>query len=100
MVSSVQHTIKIKCYSGIKYTSHSQQMNLRNLQKKDRLNKVYNSDGEQAPKILNGSLFLYTYEKFEIFLPFKKICSVHIDLWDHCQQTRFFLMEGIFQIFL
>ena len=70
MVSSVRHTMKIKFYSSIKCTSQSQRMNLRNLQKKeDRLNKVYDSDGEQAPKILNGSLFLYTYEKFEIFPP-------------------------------
>ena len=34
MVSGVQHNIKIKCYSGIKCTSHYQQRNLRNLQKK------------------------------------------------------------------
>ena len=45
-------------------------MNLLNLQKKEyRLNKVYDSDGEQAPEILNGSIFPYTYEKFEIFPP-------------------------------
>ena len=37
--------------------------------KEDRLNKVYDSDREQAPKILNGSLFSYTYERLEIFLP-------------------------------
>ena len=58
MMSSVQHTIKINFYSGIKCTSQYQRMNLRNLQKKeDMLNKVYDSDGEQAPEILNGSLF-------------------------------------------
>ena len=74
MVSSVQHTIKIKCYSGIKCTSQSQQINLIYLKKKeDGLNNIYDSDGEQAPKRINGSLFLYTYEKFEIFLPLKKI---------------------------
>ena len=59
LTSSVQHTIKIKCYSGIKYTSQYQQMNLRYLQKKDdRLNKVYDSNGGQAPKIFDGTLFL------------------------------------------
>ena len=34
MTSSVEHTIKIKCYSGIKCTSQSQQRNPRNLQKR------------------------------------------------------------------
>ena len=58
MVSSVQHTIKINFYPGIKFTSQYQRMKIRNLQKnKDRLNKVYGSDGEQAQEILNGSLF-------------------------------------------
>ena len=46
MESIVKHTIKIKCYSGIKCTSQSQQRNLCNLQKRDRFNKVYVSDGE------------------------------------------------------
>ena len=46
MTSRVQHTIKIKWYSGIKCSYKSQQRNLRNLQKKeDRFNKVYDSDG-------------------------------------------------------
>ena len=50
MALSVQHTIKIKDYSGIKCTSQSQQRNLRILQKKeDRFNKVYDSDGEPVP---------------------------------------------------
>ena len=44
MELSVQHTIKIKCYSCIKYTSQSQQSNLRN-KKKDMFNKVYNGYG-------------------------------------------------------
>ena len=57
MVSSVHHTIKIEFYSIIKCNSHSQRMNLCNLQKKDRLNKVYDSDGEQAPKIFNVTFF-------------------------------------------
>ena len=36
-------------------------MNLRHLQKnEDRLNKVYDSDGEQAPKIFNDTLFFHT----------------------------------------
>ena len=74
MVLSVQHTIKIKRFSGIKCTSQYQQMNFRHLQKKDdMLNKVYDSDGEQSPKIPNGSLFLCTHVNFEIFLPLKKI---------------------------
>ena len=73
MVSNLQHNIKIKCYSGIKCTSKSQQTNLRHLQnKEDRLNKVYDSDGEQAPEIINVVIFPYTYEKFEIFPPLKK----------------------------
>ena len=49
MVSSVQHTIKIKFYSGIKCTSQSQQMNLCKFKKKGRLNKVYDSYGETGP---------------------------------------------------
>ena len=50
MASRVQHTIKIKCYSGIKCASQSQQRNLRKLQKKEhRFNEVYNSDGEPGP---------------------------------------------------
>ena len=32
--------------------------------KEDILNKVYNSDGEQAPKILNGSIFFVNLRKF------------------------------------
>ena len=49
MLSRVKHTIKIKCYPGIKCASQSQQRNLCKLQKKDFLNKVYNSDGEPGP---------------------------------------------------
>ena len=49
MASIVQHTINIECYSGIKWASHSQQRNLRNLQKKEKFNKVYDSDGEPGP---------------------------------------------------
>ena len=50
MALRVQHTIKIKCYSGIKCASQSQQRNLRKLQKKEhRFNEVYNSDGESGP---------------------------------------------------
>ena len=72
MVSIVQHTIKITFYSGMKCTSQSQQMYLRNLQKKeDGLNKVYGSDGKQAPKIFNGKKIPYAFEKVEIFLPLK-----------------------------
>ena len=45
LASSVQHSIKIKCYSSIKCSSQSQQRNLCNLQKKeDRFNKVYDID--------------------------------------------------------
>ena len=73
MASSVKHTIKIKFHSGIKCISQYQKMNPHNLQKREnRLNKVYGSDWEQAPKILNGTLFSYASEKIEIFLPLKK----------------------------
>ena len=87
MVSNLQHNIKIKCYSGIKCTSKSQQTNLRNLQnKEDRLNKVYDSDGEQAPRIFNGTLFSYTFEKVGIFLPLEKIWSVGSDTTNQCEK--------------
>ena len=49
MTSRVEHTIKIKCYSGIKRASQSQQRNLHKLQKEDGFNKVYDSDGEPGP---------------------------------------------------
>ena len=46
MDSRVQHTIKIKDYSGIQCASQSQQRKISKLKKGDRLNKVYDSDGE------------------------------------------------------
>ena len=46
MVSRVQYTIKIKFYSGIKFTYQSQQRNLNKLKKQDSFNKIYNGDGE------------------------------------------------------
>ena len=50
MAPRVQHTTKIECYSGIRRTSQYQQINPRNLQKKeDRFNKFYNSYGEPGP---------------------------------------------------
>ena len=53
MVSGVQHTIKIKFYSGIKCTSQYQQRNLRHLQKKeDRFTKVYDSGEEPGPSVI------------------------------------------------
>ena len=68
MVLSVQNTIKIKCYSGIKCIYQSQKMNIRNLQKKEYgLNKVYDSDVEQAPKILNGTLFCTPLKNLKYF---------------------------------
>ena len=46
MVHSVQQIIKGKGFSGIKFTSQSQQSNLRYLQKiKDVFDDSYNSDG-------------------------------------------------------
>ena len=50
MVLRVQHNIKIKCYSGIKFSSQSQKRNLYKLQKRVvRFNKVYDSYGEPVP---------------------------------------------------
>ena len=49
MSSISQHTIKMKCYSSIKCTSQSQQMNLFNFLKESRFNKVYNIHGELGP---------------------------------------------------
>ena len=69
MASIVQHTIKIKCYSGIKCTSQSQQTNLSNLQKKeDRLDKVYYSDGESGT-FCDMEDLKYTQDCFECALP-------------------------------
>ena len=50
MTSRVEHTIKIKCYSVIKFAYQSQQRNLHKWpKKKDRFNKVYDSDGGPGP---------------------------------------------------
>ena len=74
MSSIIQHTIKIKFYSGIKCTSRYQQRNLRNLRKKeDRLNKVYDSDGEPGPfcdmEDLQGTQDFYEYALNDVLPP-------------------------------
>ena len=62
-------------------------MNLLNLQKKeDRLNKVYDSDGEQAPKILNGTLFSVHLWKSRNISSIKKIWSVGSDPTNQCEK--------------
>ena len=45
MAHSVQHTMKGKGPSSIKFTSRYKQKNLHNLQKKDRFDEGYDSDG-------------------------------------------------------
>ena len=50
MAPSVQHTITIKRYPRIKYTSRSQQSNLRNLQKKRM--------GSISSKIVMGNQYI------------------------------------------
>ena len=74
VASSVQHTIKIKCYSGNKCISQSLKMNLRDLQqKKDRLNNVYDSDGEPGTfcdmEDLEDTQYFYEYALPDVFTP-------------------------------
>ena len=49
MAHSVQHTMKGKGPSSIKFTSRYKQRKLHNLQKKDRFDEGYDNDGQLGP---------------------------------------------------
>ena len=73
MALRVQQTIKINCYSGIKFDPQSQQRKFCDLKKKYCFNKVYDSDREPGPfcnmEDIEDTQYVYEYALPDVSTP-------------------------------